>query len=343
MFKISCGQGIFPLSMKTDFQQLARSHPTFEAIAANDVLFGEDRERVGYTPSPGEVLDLVDEAFECHENSHGDAAWTMMVQNILRLSLRTLGAAQLNHLANFMPCPTAATVCEYLPAASSSDTVDFCMYMEPNADADPMFERSSSIPGSPALRRVRRQLPGGALNHTTYYPLRNRPIALGIRTRKSSEGWKGASVHWGSWELAHWNFLRCLASIVPAAEQNEEEYETEPVIKEEEEEEEEEQHEVAQTLPSPRVVRPPLPPFIPGIIIEKHNWYLSVSTENGDEVVMGSRIMVGATNSLRGIYQIILGLQTLREWAEDMYWPIVKNLIVGAQRNQAQGGSQLVA
>ncbi|KAK7426736.1 hypothetical protein QQZ08_006772 [Neonectria magnoliae] len=267
MCKISCGQGIFPLSMETNFQHLERSHPTFEAIVANDVLFGEGRERVGYTPLPDEVLDLVNEAFECHENSHGDAAWTMMVQNILRLALRTPGVAQLNHLAILcpgehssmyqahLPCvakltwasfasPAAATVCEYLPAALSSDTVDFCIYMEPNADADLMFERSSSIPGSPALRRVHRQLPGGALNHTTYYPLRNRPIALGIKTRKSHEGWSGSSVHWGLWELAHWNFLRCLASIVPTADQNEEEHETEPVRKEDEEEEEE-QHEVA--------------------------------------------------------------------------------------------------
>ncbi|KAH6986878.1 hypothetical protein EDB80DRAFT_690335 [Ilyonectria destructans] len=59
-------------------------------------------------------------------------------------------------------------------------------------------------------------LPGQLINHTTFYPLRYRSIALGIETKKTSEGWDGATLQMGVWQSADWSLLRTLTNITRA-------------------------------------------------------------------------------------------------------------------------------
>lgn len=225
--------------------------------------------------------------------------------------------------------PTASVIPDYLPFASPSKKVDFCIYIEPTADSSFESSPSSFRSAQSAITAARNQLPCGVINHTTYYPLRERPIALSIETKKTGEGWEGATLQLGVWQAAQWNILQHLASSSSAtAQQNKAQsnngIQDEPAVRTGD-------HGEVDTQQTPSA-EPVLPDFLPGIIIQGHEWYFVVSTKVGDQAVVWSKITMGATNSAMGIYQIILALQTIRAWVEATYWPMVRKLILAAGR-----------
>ncbi|KAK7407895.1 hypothetical protein QQX98_009954 [Neonectria punicea] len=125
--------------------------------------------------------------------------------------------------------------------------VDFCIYFEPSKDASyPEVESD--------LDRLSKTLRCGAINQTDFYPLRNRPIALSIETKKPGESWEKAKLQLGVWESARWAFLRHLFSKY--------------------------QDQVAQAeaatghqgnAPAPSSSLSGLPEFLPGIIVQGHD------------------------------------------------------------------------
>jgi hypothetical protein len=50
-------------------------------------------------------------------------------------------------------------------------------------------------------------------NHTNLAPLSDHPIAVGIETKKTGEGWKNAKLQMEVWMAAHWQFLQQLLSL----------------------------------------------------------------------------------------------------------------------------------
>ncbi|KAH6973839.1 hypothetical protein BKA56DRAFT_459614, partial [Ilyonectria sp. MPI-CAGE-AT-0026] len=46
-----------------------------------------------------------------------------------------------------------------------------------------------------------------------FAPLERRPIALSIETKKPGEGWEGARLQLGVWQMGHWGFLMYLIEI----------------------------------------------------------------------------------------------------------------------------------
>lgn len=76
-------------------------------------------------------------------------------------------------------------------------------------------------------------------------------------------------------------------------------------------------------------VRPyPLPDFIPGIIVQGHDWDLVITTTDGQQTQLWQKVTIGTTNTSKGIYQIVYALQILRQWAQDVYWPWLRALII---------------
>ncbi|UPL02786.1 hypothetical protein LCI18_013720 [Fusarium solani-melongenae] len=118
---------------------------------------------------------------------------------------------------------------------------------------------------------VHSELPDGVINHTDYYPLRDRPIALSIETKRTGEGWDGATLQLSVWQAAHWRLLDLLNS----------DREDEPA---------------------------PLPGFLPGIIIQGHGWYLVLATRENMKTVCWNKINIGSTDSVIRVYQTICGL-----------------------------------
>ncbi|KZL63843.1 hypothetical protein CT0861_13196 [Colletotrichum tofieldiae] len=56
-----------------------------------------------------------------------------------------------------------------------------------------------------------------------------------------------------------------------------------------------------------------LPEFMPGKIIQGHEWLFVASTKQGDQVHIGS------TATAIGVYQIVCVLQYLKRWIENTY------------------------
>lgn len=147
-------------------------------------------------------------------------------------------------------------------------------------------------------------LPDGILNFTDFVPLEKKPIAFSIGTVKPSEGFDSAKLQLGIWQMAHWSFLRCLAERLTAEAQAETEGG-------------EKAHGSTK-----------LPPFIPGIIIQGHEWYLNFTTLEGEQTLFWQKVAVGSTSSARGVYQIVHILQALRQWVKDEYWPWLRDVIL---------------
>lgn len=63
--------------------------------------------------------------------------------------------------------------------------------------------------------------------------------------------------------------------------------------------------------------------FLPGIIVQGHNWQFVASVVDGSGkslLLTGERI--GGTDSPMGIYSLLLALRRLRRWIMDEYWPM---------------------
>ncbi|KAH6869140.1 hypothetical protein B0T10DRAFT_313984 [Thelonectria olida] len=70
-----------------------------------------------------------------------------------------------------------------------------------------------------------------------------------------------------------------------------------------------------------------LPDYLPGIIIQGHDWHLVITTREGDKTMFWQKMTFGSTSSSKGIYQIICTLQLLGRWARDEYWPWLRGVV----------------
>ncbi|KAK2051481.1 hypothetical protein LY76DRAFT_621151 [Colletotrichum caudatum] len=104
-----------------------------------------------------------------------------------------------------------------------------------------------------AIQAIRDQdvLASVSINHTDYPPLQARPIALSIETKIHGEGLSNAEAQLVTWHAAQWRLLDRLVSR------------TEPKMQ--------------------------LPEFLPGIIIQGHDWCQHI----------------GSSAKVTGVYQIV--------------------------------------
>ncbi|KAK7424513.1 hypothetical protein QQX98_000478 [Neonectria punicea] len=300
---ISAGQGILPASDRDTFNWL-NSEEYWDLKwarkgSSSDICFSTERPKLGNTPPPDLVLDILFAAAECNENSHPEATWNTEVhQRVLETALRQ-GAPRGSHLVNFVATTTAPIISEYHASVPPTKKVDFCVYIDPCNDADPRKSAST-------IATLRDTLPCAVFNHTDHYPLRDRPIALSIETKKTGEGWENARLQLGVWQAAHWNFLRHLLGLA--------------------------QQRMSITTGSrhdsiSETDNLQLPSFLPGIIIQGHDWHLVITSPEGKKTILWQKVTFGSTSSSKGIYQIICTLQLLRQWARDSYWPWLKQVL----------------
>ena len=181
-----------------------------------------------------------------------------------------------------------------------------------------------------ASKDERRVLSAALVNPTSYFALRHRPLALCIETKKPGEGWEAATLQLSVWHAAQWKILEpALDDEVDRQSLSDISVESEPtqlgsrlnldsrqVI-----------HAVEQELRNcddeERNERLHLE-FLPGIIIQGHDWYLAITTRDGRQTVFWNKLTIGTTSSVIGIYQIVCALQILRQWCEEDYWPLVR-------------------
>lgn len=222
---------------------------------------------------------------------------------------------------------------------STSKRVDFCVYV--SSSNEPRASSVSIPPAVPSIERLCRELPGQVFNFTDFAPLERRPIALSIEAKKPGEGWEGARLQLGVWQMAHWGFLMCLIVI---QEEKRQARRAEAVLEAEQAEAEGNAGVVQQSVQSlslhegqqksapestQETVRPlRLPEFLPGIIIQGHQWDLVITTLDGAKTKFWHKLPMGNTLDTKGIYKLVCSLQILRTWAEESYWPWLKELVM---------------
>jgi hypothetical protein len=215
-----------------------------------------------------------------------------------------------------MVSTTASITAEYSRAPRSQKRVDFCVYIDPEQEDDHEVkdnDKDKPADSTPAAREavaaLRARLPAGVINHTDYRPLRERPVAWSIETKKTGEGWDSATLQLGIWQSAHWSFLRDLVAM--------------------------QGHGTGTGTGTGTDADndvDALPGFIPGLIIQGHDWHLVASTHDGDQTVLWQKLTLGSTSSTMGIYQIVCALQVLRQWTEQTYWPWLRAVIGASSR-----------
>ncbi|KAK1762471.1 hypothetical protein QBC33DRAFT_481469 [Phialemonium atrogriseum] len=296
------GRGILPQSYKTELATHKQAS-YFAEICEDDTCFSPARDNVGPAPTPDSVLRVLSRALECQVNYHPEATWNMMVHyEILCTALRSNGVPEFTDFLYFMPCTTAKIIGNYLPPTSPFKQIDFCLYFDPKFE--PQDAAATTTTGSDAataaaitatpqtniatiIAKLRTSLPDQSINHTDFLPLRNRLIALSIETKKTGEGWDSATLQMGVWHASQWQLLHRLASRKGN----------------------------------------PLPAFLPGIIIQGHDWNLVVTTWESGRTNLYTKITFGSTSDVMGIYQIVSTLQYLRHWACTSYWACVRHII----------------
>ncbi|KAK1569820.1 uncharacterized protein LY79DRAFT_66909 [Colletotrichum navitas] len=143
-----------------------------------------------------------------------------------------------------------------------------------------------------AIQAIRDQdvMASVSINHTDFPPLQARPIALSIETKIHGEGLNNAEAQLVTWHAAQWRLLDRLVSRA------------EPKMQ--------------------------LPEFLPGIIIQGHDWSFVASTKQGDQVTLWTSQHIGSSAKVTGVYQIVCVLQYLKRWIENTYWPWFKQAVL---------------
>ncbi|KAG5802933.1 hypothetical protein H9Q74_011247 [Fusarium xylarioides] len=284
----SSGIGILPSSQRSIYGDFKWAR---QPILSN-ILFSDDRDKLGHTPTPEAVQWILHEAAYCNSRGCSEADWNMEVHHrVLSAALRPLQGPRSDQFFDFRLSTTASIIAEY-HVTSASKKVDFCMYLDPKQD------ESAQVPETiDALKNI---LPLGMFNHTNLAPLCDNPIAVSIETKKTGEGWENAKLQMEVWMAAHWQFLRQLLSLRQRSQE--------------------------PTTTNEKTWN--LPDFIPGIIIQGHHWHLIITTPEGEKTVFWQVKNLGDTSSSQGIYKIIHNLQLLRQWAQEEYWKWMRELLL---------------
>ncbi|KAH7173106.1 hypothetical protein DER46DRAFT_214570 [Fusarium sp. MPI-SDFR-AT-0072] len=304
---VSSGIGILPTSQRALFDYLdGEIYSDFEwtkqPILSN-ILFSDHRDDLGHTPPPETIQWILHEAAYCNSRGCSEADWNAEVHHrVLAAALRPLYGPRRDQFFDFRLSTTASIIAEY-HVTSASKKVDFCMYI------DPKHDETADV--SEIIEALKNVLPLGMFNHANLNPLSDNPIAVSIETKKTGEGWENAKLQMEVWMAAHWQFLRKLLELRQRA-ANEL-----SLMKQE-----------AGDL-TPNSDKPwQLPEFIPGIIIQGHDWHLIITTPEGEKTIFWQKKNFGDTSSSKGIYKIIYNLQLLRQWAQEEYSKWLRELLL---------------
>ncbi|KAI1839444.1 hypothetical protein JX266_014345, partial [Neoarthrinium moseri] len=216
-----------------------------------------------------------------------EASWNMEVHHhILRAVCRPKGRRA---AVDFISCTTARISPTFIPSGERGKMVDSCLFIDPAAYGATAEERIQDL--------CSRQ-PHGSINHTDHMPLFGQPIAVSVETKRSAVDWDNATLQTGTWQAAQ---LRCLSQLATLAATS---YGRE-------------------SLGSPTAGVAVID-FVPGIIIQGHDWHLVASVHTGGVTTFRTKIPIGTTETVLGVYKILAALTYLVRWSENVYWPCFK-------------------
>ena len=169
--------------------------------------------------------------------------------------------------------------------------IDCCLFLDP-AQSPRATDREIA---DAAIATLRKSLPCGVINHTDFLPLRSRPIAVSIETKKRGGNQPDAELQMATWHAAQWKLLSRLVD------------------------------DAGYSLDSL--------PFLPAVLVNGNEWIFAASTREGNKTILWLERGFGSTTSALGTYSIVWGLQRLSRWAETVYWPWFRRNVLGLSRS----------
>ncbi|KAG6042230.1 hypothetical protein E4U41_002573 [Claviceps citrina] len=315
------GRGIVSTSSLETLTKASKESKDLEWAGRVDHYFSDERDLLGHTPTPEDVSRVIVIATECSQKGHPEVNWNLEVhQPLLSMAFRPTNCDVLSHLVNFMGSMPAGLMLRY-SNSTILKKVDFAIYIEPGNDLDRIAPDDTPMD---AINRCLEDLPGKVFNITDFEPLSKRPIALSIETKKPSAAFDSAKLQLGVWQNAHWTFLRHLRDMSSQKCKEAAELQRATTIQQEE-------STATGTAPATATAEQnvsfALPSFIPGIIVQGHQWYLIITTPEGRRTVLWQSAMFGTTQTTKGVYQIVCVLHLLRQWVRDPYWPLIRDMV----------------
>ena len=143
-----------------------------------------------------------------------------------------------------------------------------------------------------AIENLGRELPCNTINHTDVYCYRDRPLAITIESKKHhSSHAASAELQLAMWHGAQWRILEDLVGRSGGS---------------------------FDGLP-----------FLPAVVINGHDWSLAASTRRGIDTTLRLGAPFGSTSSPLGVFKAVWGLQRLKRWVEDVFWPWYRENALG--------------
>ncbi|KAG5745896.1 hypothetical protein H9Q70_011411 [Fusarium xylarioides] len=150
-------------------------------------------------------------------------------------------------------------------------------------------------PAQLSIKEICKSRPLGTINHVDGGNLNKDPIVISIETKKHGEEYGKAVTQMATWHSAQLRSLRYTSDD--------------------------------GRLP-PRTLTQIQ--FLPGIIVQGHVWSFVATVERGGRAVLFHQAPIGNTNSQEGVLKLLLSLQHLKYWAEEVYWPAFQADIIGS-------------
>lgn len=268
-------------------------HPDMVAIY-DDKKFccSRRRDELGITPSPDDVVYILESAGDCLRKGRSEVAWNHEVHfPLLCSALRNRSKGAFQRLINVTSCSSASVIPDYRIRFAPDQKIDFCVYLDPHHD--PNEKNISST-----VDTVRARLPGLSINPTNDLSLLSKPIAIPIETKRPSEGLDTANLQVATFLTAHLTLLQRLVDAGASA----------PV-------------DDGEKTPSVDDLG-----FLPGLIVQGNTWNFIAASRQDPRTVIWSEASLDSTGDIFGIYQIVASLQLLHQWINTTYWPWLRRV-----------------
>ncbi|KAI0115530.1 hypothetical protein GGR51DRAFT_555964 [Nemania sp. FL0031] len=312
------GNEVVPKQLAPDVEARRERQRDSGAQAESDDLKSDDDDFYNFSPSVfsredeapfwypiklDDILDIVTATQMCTTDIHPESSWNMLVHwPIFKLALGTpdtnipATSARLKTTHTRVAC-VPCTAARITGRSQRSKIVDFCIALQP--------DESTSV----VMRELRSRNYGSTVNHTDFYPLRDKPIALSARSTELGEDLLEAQAQIGVWQSAQWSLLNS-------------------------------QNQSAMGKPHSTDSISGLP-FLPALFIQGSQWYFAATTRLGNRTLLWTQQRIGASDTVLGIFQIIRTLRHLAEWSVTVYWPWYESEVLGMSNDQKPAESIL--
>ncbi|KAI0391277.1 hypothetical protein F5Y17DRAFT_441367 [Xylariaceae sp. FL0594] len=269
----------------------------------------------GRIPSYQEVERIRRKAAECDVYQHEEVSWNCNVHaRLLELILEDEEGRPCDEFGA-MICTTARIHPAWKPTWSPGKMIDICLYHTSKfPDGHDDKDLQAKITQFSCLNPTR------TVNHTDFFPMGTRPIVLSIETKKPGADWEEAKIQIGVWHAAQWAFLRWAVADKLRRQ----------FINNNDEEGGEGEADEDVLVAEVSSIMSKLG-FIPGVIVQGHQWHLILSTYEDRKTKIWSSCQFGSTFSTSGcieLYSAIAGMRRLTAWAKDVYMPWFKSQVL---------------